>query len=355
MTKTTLGRTDVPISQLCLGTLGFGWTTNRETSLDILDQFVESGGNFIQATSVYPALPDEVTWTNLSELYVGEWLEGNSGNRNRVFISSRVSINPHSGEGPADQIIAACESSLRKLRTDYLDLFVCQWNSSLAEAEPVLRALTSLVRLGKIRYFGFGGFPLWRVMETLAESFRGSYARLESFQTEYSLMERSSVEKDVAEFCRERRVSLLASSPLAGGYLGARYDALPDPSTERARRLVRRYNSVRGAKVHQELESIAHAAGESVATVALAWVLQNPVVSSAIIGVRTKHHLREAIRATQMDLSISHLHQLDVASSSPAAGAPKRKGPRQPLHSGSKSRGSRSWPLHPAPQLASLA
>ncbi|HEU5080740.1 MAG TPA: aldo/keto reductase [Opitutaceae bacterium] len=329
MNRRLLGRTGLRVSELCLGTIGFGWATNRETSLAILDAFADAGGNFIQATSVYPEIPDTCTWTNLSELYLGEWLEANAPSRQDMFVSTRVTINTGEAETAARHLRLACEASLRKLKTTYLDLLVCQWHPSFFQTEVLLREMTSLVQSGEIRYFGFAGFPLWRVTESLHTSRSENHCRIESFQTDYSLLERTTVEREIGELCRERRVALLATSPLAGGYLGGRLDAMPENLSERSRRLTQRYNTTRGRKVLSALESVALATGHSTGSIALAWTLHNPALTSAIVGVRTIQQLNEAVRATSLDLGISELHSLDLASSATGVRCPATRRKRQ--------------------------
>ncbi len=333
MNKRTLGRTGIRVSELCLGTLNFGWGTNREESFAILDRYRADGGDFIQMSGVSLDATLAPDWTSFSEAYVGEWMRDRAVPRSTLFLSSVLSLT-HSGEDGAvssKAIVRACESSLARLGTDHLDLLLCRWHPSFARADEIIGELTGLVKSGRIRYFGLTGFPLWRAAGTLGLAQRTSLGRMEAFQAPYSLLENGPNEAQLLEFCAERRVALLAQSPLAGGFLAARYDLDSAALDERTRRLRATYGNRRGLAVYSEVESMADARGVAPASVALAWVLAQPVVTAAVIGAKNVWHLRDALRAGEITLTgaecarLAHAAELPEAASQ-AGRRPARRG-----------------------------
>lgn len=338
MKQRILGRTGLSVSEICLGTLNFGWATDRETSERLLDHFADNGGNFIQAAGLAPLAPARTNWTSFSEAYVGEWLRQTSIPRSQLVISSRISLNQPSpsGSDPLAALSRAVDESLRRLQTGYIDLLLCQWHPAFSPLDAVLGELTQLVQSGKVRYFGFSDFPLWRVMESIERSTRKPLCRVEAFQADYSLLERNPIERDAFDLCREYRLSFLARSPLAGGFLAARTNPGDPAPSERSRWLRQRYGNRRGYSVYSEVEAVAYEHQASSASVALAWVLKNPVVTSAIIGARTVSHLRDALHATRIDLSYGERHRLDAVSAASAkehrvVGPPARPAARRNL------------------------
>ncbi|HTH09540.1 MAG TPA: aldo/keto reductase, partial [Acidovorax sp.] len=182
MKKRILGRTDIGVSELCLGTLNFGWKTNRETSFAILDHFRSEGGNFIQCNGVLPQLPDAATWIALSEIYVGEWLTRRAMPRREIFLATRASVHPPRGMSGAEQLRQSCENSLQRLGVDHVDLLVCHSHSPSVPLDELLLEMTKLVQSGKVRYFAMERCPLWRVMESIDRARRKNFCRLEALQ-----------------------------------------------------------------------------------------------------------------------------------------------------------------------------
>ncbi|PTY04208.1 aldo/keto reductase [Opitutaceae bacterium EW11] len=312
----TLGRTGLSVSELCLGTLNFGWSVDRVTSEQLLDRFVAEGGNFIQSAGLAPASPLQAGWTRFSESYVGDWLSESGLPRSKIVLSTRLSLAQPvvDGTSAVETLGLACDDSLRRLRTDYIDLLICHWHPAFSPLEALLEELTKRVQSGKIRYFGFAGFPFWRVMESIDRSTRKAFCRLEAFQADYSLLERDPVEREGLDLCRDYRIAFLARSPLAGGFLAARVVPQETARNERDRWLAQRYGNRRGLSVYSEVESIAAGRQASPAGVALAWVLRKPTVTSAVIGARSVMQLRQALEASGMALSHREILRLDGLS-----------------------------------------
>lgn len=315
MNKRKFGRTGLPVSELCLGAMQFGWLTNEATSLAILDAYGAEGGNFIQTT----ACGQSTSKTGLcrSEEIVGAWLQANPRRRDSLVLSTRMRLErPTTGmrAGLAESVRRQCEDSLRRLRTSHLDLLVCEWSEEFLPMDDVFSALNDLLRAGKLRYAGAAGFPVWRFMEALGRSAHHGGCRFESFQADYSLLERAPFEPDAMDLAREHRVALLAQSPLAGGFLTGFYHLPQNPDTARTRRLRERYGNVRG---HAMLATLGDIAGEIRATtgqVALAWVLTRSCVTAPLLGFLAPEQVREAAAATKLELSADHLDRLDAAS-----------------------------------------
>ncbi|MBI3884556.1 MAG: aldo/keto reductase, partial [Opitutae bacterium] len=193
-----LGRSGLTVSELCLGTMQFGWTADEAQSLAVLDAFVAGGGNFIDTADIYS------TWHaaglaggGASEKIIGRWLKAR-GHRDQLVIATKVRGKMWEGvdgEGlSAPRIIRCCEDSLRRLQTDHLDLYQCHWADTAVPIEETLGALDRLVRSGKVRVIGASNYPAWRLMEALGQSDKRHFARFFSYQPEYSLMERAGFE-----------------------------------------------------------------------------------------------------------------------------------------------------------------
>jgi aryl-alcohol dehydrogenase-like predicted oxidoreductase len=211
MNQRKFGRTGLSVSELCLGAMQFGWLTNSETSHGILDAYRAAGGNFIQTSTCGPA--DAGPGLCRSEEIVGSWLQANPRARTDLVLSTRMRFArpvPGFRSGLADSIRRQCEESLRRLHTSHLDLLVIEWSDALLPMDEVLGSIDDLVRAGKLRHVGASGFPVWRFMESLGRSARRGGCRLESFQADYSLLERAPFEPDAIELAREYRVALLA-------------------------------------------------------------------------------------------------------------------------------------------------
>lgn len=315
MNQRKLGRTGLPVSELCLGAMQFGWLTNQETSLAIIDAYRASGGNFIQTTTCGHS--ESGLGSCRSEEIVGTWLQANPRARNSMILSTRMSFqrpNPGYRAGLAESVRRQCEESLRRLGTSHLDLLVCDWNDAILPLDDIFSAFDDLVRAGKLRYVGAAGFPVWRFMEALGRSARLGGCRFESFQADYSLLERAPFEPDALDLAREYRVALLAQSPLAGGFLTGFYHLPQSPETARTRRLRERYGNVRGHAVLTTLAEIGDEFGVGPGQVALAWVLTRNSVTAPLLGFISPGQVRDAAAATGLTLNADHLARLEAAS-----------------------------------------
>lgn len=311
-----LARTEFTVSELCLGTLSFGWKADEHMSAAILDAFRAAGGNFIQATSCSAGASD-LAATADAEKHVGSWMRDRRVPRAAIVLATRL-VMP---EGAwTDRTLAAglreqCTASLRRLRTDHLDLLLCEWHSALLPLERLLAALAPLVDEGLVRHLGASGFPAWRAMAALNAAERSGLPRFAAVQHDYSIVERRLFETEYADLCHETRTAFLARSPLAGGFLAPR-PRRSAPWTERtpAARLRDRFMDRHSLGVRDVLDAIALSRGLSVAQVALAWVLSRPGVTSAVVGVASVEQFKGLAGATRLRLTGRELAMLEQAA-----------------------------------------
>lgn len=303
MEKRKLGRTDLHVSELNLNTDKFGWLADEAESFAVLDAYYTCGGSFIQTVGLASnSVTAEVT-ESASEDIVGRWRERRGISRDGLVLASRINFfrPPHGGSiAFANHIREACERSLRRLRTTHLDLLICEWDDDLHPVDDVLEAVDRLIRAGFVRYVVAGGFPPWRVVDSLHRSNARKHARFEALQADYSLMNRGGFEPEALAMCREHRLGFLATAPLAGGFLARRPSTSPEADHDWKNE---RFGSRAGDVVLQVLAGIADKRLATPAQIALAWVLRNPQVTSAAISAANTRELRELTRAAGTILS----------------------------------------------------
>jgi aryl-alcohol dehydrogenase-like predicted oxidoreductase len=311
-----LGKTGVKVSELCLGTMTFGWTTTREDSVRILDRFVDAGGTFIDSADVYAG--------GASEEIVGGWLAARQ--REGLFIATKVRFA--TGKGPNDiglsraHILSAVEASLRRLRTDYIDLYQAHCWDPLTPLEETLEALDSLVRQGKARYIGISNFTGWQLQKAIDVSRARGWAQPVCLQPLYNLLDRGA-ELEVIPVCRNEGLGVICWSPLRGGWLSGRYrrGMSGPPSGTRVEMAEKRgwgetfrdYNTEHTWELLETVASVAKETGKSEPQVALRWLLQRPGIAAPIIAARTMDHLVDNLGASGWTLSIEQMERLTKA------------------------------------------
>ncbi len=312
-----LGRTGLKVSALCLGTMQFGWTAGETEAVEVMDAFVAAGGNFIDTADIYsrwqPGNPGGV-----SEEIIGRWMQLR-GNRRQMVVASKVRgrmWDGPNGEGLSrGHIIQACEDSLRRLQTDWVDLYQTHWYDADTPIEETLRALDDLVRAGKVRYIGCSNYPAWRLAVALWQSDRLHLARYDTLQPHYSLVHRAEFERELADLCRQEGIGVIPYSPLAGGFLTGKYGK-DEPLPESARAGgVRRYFTERNWTLLATMGSMAQAHNKTIAQVALAWQLMQPVITSPIIGANNVQQLHDSLGAVDLRLTDGEIKQLNDLSS----------------------------------------
>ena len=312
-----LGRTGLKVSALCLGTMQFGWTADEAHSNQVMDAFVAAGGNFIDTADIYSRWHPGNSG-GVSEEIIGRWLQ-DRGSRRRVVLATNVRgrmWDGPNGEGLSrSHIIQACEDSLRRLQTDWIDLYQTHWFDAETPIEETMSALDDLVRAGKVRYVGCSNLPAWRLTAALWQSDKRGLTRYDSLQPHYSLVHRAEFERELADLCRDQQIGVIPYSPLAGGFLTGKYRKdQPLPASARANG-VRRYFTERNWTLLEAMEDIAQAHGSTLSQVALAWQLAQPVITSPIIGANSVEQLNESLGAVGLLLADDEIKRLNDLSS----------------------------------------
>ncbi|NOZ00104.1 MAG: aldo/keto reductase, partial [Chloroflexi bacterium] len=270
-----LGRTGLKVSALCLGTMQFGWTADEAAAFDVLSAAYEAGVNFIDTADVYSRWVDGNPG-GVAETIIGRWLKQAGIPREKIVLATKV--RGQMGDGPNDEglsrahIMQAVDDSLRRLQTDYIDLYQTHWYDENTPIEETLRAMDDLVRAGKVRYVGCSNYPAWRLMEALWASDRFGLARYDSLQPHYNLVHRAEFEAELADVCRKYGVGVIPYSPLAGGFLTGKYREGTEPQSARAEGR-REYYTARNWALLDAMDTIAAAHDATVTQIALAWLL----------------------------------------------------------------------------------
>jgi aryl-alcohol dehydrogenase-like predicted oxidoreductase len=303
MKRRKLGRTDLHVSELNLEAHKFGWLADETESFALLDAYYTCGGNFIQTMGLAPRSLTMDHTESASEDIVGRWREARGVSRDGLVLASRFNFfrPPHGGSiAFANHIREACERSLRRLRTKHFDLLICEWDDDLHPIGDVLEAVDQLFRAGFVRYVVAGGFPPWRVVDSLHRSASRNHARFEALQAEYPLINRSGLEPEALAMCREHRLGFLATLPVAGGFFTRRHVARPEFNHDWRNE---RFGSQAENEFLKVLAEVAERRRATPAEVALAWVLRNPQVATAAMSAANPRELRKLIRAADMVLS----------------------------------------------------
>jgi aryl-alcohol dehydrogenase-like predicted oxidoreductase len=308
---TRLGSTDLDVYDLCLGGNVFGWTADEATSFGILDAYAGAGGNFVDSADVYPA------WVNngvgeLSENTLGRWFAAR-GNRSSIVLATKVAKKPGRPGLSAANIAAAAEDSLRRLGTDYIDLYYAHQDDPDVPLEETLGAFDALVQAGKVRYIAASNFTAPRLAESLAVSEREGFARYSALQNLYNLVEREQFEAETAPLLAEHSIPALPYYGLARGFLAGKYRRGAEVDSARAG-AVQAYRDDRGYAVVDALDEIASAHGVPIAAVSLAWLAAQPSVAAPIASARTVEQLADLLPSVGLKLSDQELTALDAAS-----------------------------------------
>lgn len=310
-----LGRTGVNVSPLCLGCMMFGGKTNPEDSYAIIDRAIDAGINFLDTANVYSR--------GRSEEVTGEALKRN-GKRDKIVLATKVhgrmdDADPNAGGNSRRHIIAECEASLRRLQTDYIDLYQIHRPFSAVPLDETLRALDDLIRAGKVRYIGTSTFAAWQLVEALWISKELGLNRFVCEQPPYNLLDRR-IERELLPMARTYGFGVIPWSPLGGGLLTGKYSRnVPAPADARyadqAPHFQRRYNQGM-FDVVEKIQAFAVEKNQPISQLALAWCVQQPGVTSPIIGPRTMEQFEDNLAALEIKLPAEDLAKLDEISPS---------------------------------------
>jgi aryl-alcohol dehydrogenase-like predicted oxidoreductase len=316
-----LGTTGVRVSELCLGTMQFGWTASEAESCEVLSAAHSAGINFIDTADIYSRWADGNPG-GVSESIIGKWLGRKEARREQLVIATKA--RGDMGQGPNDQglsrlhVQASVEGSLRRLGTDYIDLYQLHWPDEDTPIEETLRALDDLVHKGSIRYIGCSNFPAWRLVQALWISDRQQLVAFATLQPHYSLMHRAEYERELEAVSQAYRLGVLPYSPLAGGFLTGKYRrgaAAPSPSRGESSQRIQGYMQRESSwDLLDALEKIARARGKAISQAALAWLLSRPTVTCPIIGPRNVGQLNDNLGAVGLRLDGAEMDILDRIS-----------------------------------------
>ena len=317
MQRVALGNTDLRVSNLCLGTMQFGWTAAEEASFAVMDAFVEAGGNFIDTADIYsvwsPGNPGGV-----SEEIIGRWMKAR-GNRDQLVIATK--LRGKMWDGPDGEGLSrshterAIEDSLQRLQIDTIDLYQCHWPDQNTPIEESMTVFGALVSSGKIRYVGASNFPVADLAAAQAAAGGASLPAFATLQPHYNLVHRSEYETALEDLCHDQNVGVIPYSPLEGGFLSGKYRRGKDtPNTPRAQGAQKFLND-KGFAVIDALDAVADAHDTTVAATAITWLASKRTITAPIVGANTPEQLAGLLPAGELRLTDAELQSLDSASS----------------------------------------
>ena len=311
-----LGRSDLEVSKLCLGGNVFGWTVDEAMSFRLLDAWVDAGMNFVDTADVYSR------WVHghaggESETILGKWFR-QSGKRNRVVLATKVGMAM--GDTDADKGLAkarirsAVEASLRRLRTDVIDLYQAHTDDATTPLEETLAAFAELIREGKVRAIGASNYGAARLSEALAVSAAHGLPRYETLQPLYNLMERPAYEDALEQVCVDNKLGVLNYYALASGFLTGKYRSSADLGKSVRSGGAKKYLDDRGKAVLGALDVVAGTLGATPGQVALAWQIARPSITSPIASASTPAQLDELVGAARLRLDTPSIELIDRAT-----------------------------------------
>jgi aryl-alcohol dehydrogenase-like predicted oxidoreductase len=293
----------------------FGWTADRDTSHTIMSRAIELGCNFFDTADVYSRWV-EGNDGGVSEQIIGEWLASGAVRRDTLILATKV--RGTMGEAVTSKglsrhhIMNAVDASLRRLQTDYIDLYQVHSPDHETPLDETLTALSDLVQMGKVRYIGCSNYPAWLLAKSLWISDVRQLARFDSLQPHYSYMHRAEFERELMPLCLDQGVGVIPYSPLAAGFLTGKYRRdTPLPDSARANRIRERYMNEQGFTAIDKLEEVGQEHEATVAQTAVAWILANTAVSSAIIGANSIEQLEDTMKGADVHITADQKAALD--------------------------------------------
>jgi aryl-alcohol dehydrogenase-like predicted oxidoreductase len=314
MEKRRLGNSGLTIHPLALGGNVFGWTADEPTSFRLLDAFVEAGFDLIDTADVYSHwVPGHKGGE--SETILGKWLK-RSGNRQNVIIATKVGkeMSPDRKGLSKSCILRAAEDSLKRLQTDYIDLYQSHADDPETPLEETLEAFGRLIGDGKVRAIGASNYGAERLSQALEASGRSGLPAYQSLQPLYNLYDRAEYESELEPICLERQLGVLCYFPLASGFLTGKYRSEKDLSGRARAELVKKYLDERGYRILGALDRVAEKHRSTPAAVALAWLIARPGITAPIASATTLDQLNALIGATRLTLAPSSIEELTLAS-----------------------------------------
>jgi aryl-alcohol dehydrogenase-like predicted oxidoreductase len=345
MKRQQLGRTELMVSQLCLGGNVFGWTADEAASFEVLDAYSEAGGNYVDTCPTYSR------WApgndgGESETIIGTWMK-NRGNRSQMVIATKGF--GRTGPGPQEtgltrvNLTRSLDGSLRRLRTDYIDMYLSHYDDQRTPQEETMETYDRFVREGKVRYVGVGAgggylhnglpegprlqFTALRLLRALWVSDKHGWTSYAMMQPEYNVFTRVMFEPDLEELAQDQELGVITRSSLASGFLTGKYRrGGSELASQRAPEVHELYCNDRGFAILEELDRVASRYNASVAQVALAWIMARSTITAALASASTRSQLIEIVRAANLTLDAESVTALDKVSATPPALSRTRAG-----------------------------
>jgi aryl-alcohol dehydrogenase-like predicted oxidoreductase len=314
MKKRKLGDSGLEVSPLAFGGNVFGWTADETMSFRLLDAFVAEGFNLIDTADVYARWVKGLEGGE-SETIIGKWLK-RSGKRQSVIIATKVGkeMGPDKKGLSRSYIFQAVEESLRRLQTDYIDLYQSHEDDKQTPLEETLDAFDRLVQDGKVRAIGASNFSAKRLAEALQVSEQYGYPRYQSLQPLFNLYDRADYEKDLEPLCREKGLAVISYFSLASGFLTGKYRSEADLADRARADIVKKYLNERGYRILEALDRVAQQHNVTTAQAALAWLIAQPTITAPIASATNLEQLNQLIHATSLELDASSMALLNQAS-----------------------------------------
>jgi aryl-alcohol dehydrogenase-like predicted oxidoreductase len=314
MEKRRLGQSSLQIAPLAFGGNVFGWTADEATSFALLDAFVAAGFNFIDSADVYSRWHPG-NQGGESEVILGKWLKAR-GNRDKVIIATKLGIEMGPGMKGLSRtyMVQAVEASLRRLQTDYIDLYQSHRDDPDTPIEETLAGYAALIKQGKVREIGASNFSAARLAEALRISAAQGLPRYQSLQPQYSLVERKDFEGDVENLCLKEKVGVIPFYSLASGFLSGKYRSAADTKGRARGSRVEKYLNDAGFRVLTALDDVAKRYNAKPAQIALAWMIARPSITAPIASATSIDQLREIMHAPEIKLDHDAIAQIDKAS-----------------------------------------
>lgn len=314
MKKRKLGNSGLEVAPLAFGGNVFGWTVDEPTSFQLLDAFVSAGFNLIDTADVYSRwVPGNQGGE--SETIIGKWLK-RSGNRDKVLIATKVGIEMGPGMKGLSKpyILRAVEDSLRRLQTDYIDLYQSHKDDKETPLEETLSAFAQLIQQGKVRAIGASNYTAERLAEALKVSEENAIPRYESLQPEYNLNDRADYEQHLEPLCVDKGLGVINYYSIASGFLTGKYRSEADLGKSARGEGIKKYLNERGLRILEALDQVARRYDSNPTRVALAWLIARPSITAPIASATSLEQLNDLVEGTRLQLDQTAIELLNQAS-----------------------------------------
>lgn len=309
-----LGNSGLEVTKLCLGGNVFGWTIDEKSSFQVLDAYADAGGNFIDTADMYSVWVPGHSGGE-SETIIGKWMK-NKKNRDKMVITTKVGMDLGKGKKGLSKnyIISAVESSLKRLQTDTIDLYLSHKDDEETPLEETLETYGQLIKHGKVRVVGASNYSANRLSKSIDVSHKTTAPAYQVLQPLYNLYDRSEYEKDLKAVCEKWSLGVTPYYALASGFLTGKYRTEKDFSLSPRGSRMQKYLNNKGMKIIESLNQVAKAQKTKPATVALAWLMQQPTITSPIASATSIDQLKDLIAATELKLTQESLQELEMAT-----------------------------------------